>query len=398
MKKTFLMLFIIGLILALINIGFVQAEEKTIKIGLSLPITGPIPYIGEFALKASKMAIDEVNNEGGIAGRKVKLIIYDNECSPEKATSIAERLIFRDKVDVIRGAVCSGASLATLVVIEREKIPFTIAISSSMKIKEVIGVGGNEWGFRFNIDDEHRAIGNAYQLIKLLNAKKLVFFGLNDDCGRAGGMAYKKWVPRIGGKLVLDEYFDPEAEDFMGFLTKYKRMDIDGLIILGAIRQTAPILRQAHSIGLDDKIRIAATAGGLCPKTIELVGKEVCAGKVAAISWTPEIPNPLNKVFVQKFKKRYGETPIMDAAQTYVTTKLTIEAIRRAIKETGELTPTSLREALELTDMETAFGRIRFNLHHQAFQDLYVTEVNKEGQIEIIETIPAQTLIDLTTE
>jgi len=381
-----------------VQAGVALADQHPIKVGLSNPLSGPIPYIGEFTQKAAEMTVDETNKQGGIAGREVALVSYDNECSPEKATSVAERLIFQDEVDVIRGAICSGASLATLPIIAREQVPMVIAESASLKIKEQIGIGGNEWGFRFNIDDEHRAIGNAYQLIELLELKRFVYLGPNNDWGRAGGIAYKKWIPRMGGELVQDEYFDPEAEDFMGYLTKYKRMDIDGLIVLGTPRQTAPLFRQAHGIGLKDKIRIAATGGALAPKTIELAGKAATAGLVAATSWTPDATNPLNKEFVKRFEERYGETPIMEAAQTYVANHLTFEAMRRAIAENGELTPQALREALELTDMETAFGRIRFDLHHQGFQDLYVTEATDTGEIIIVDTVPAQTLIDLTRE
>lgn len=365
------------------------AAQEPIKIGTSFPTSGPIPYCGQHAIKASKIVIDDVNARGGIAGRKVQLVSYDNECSPEKATSVAERLIHRDKVHVIRGGLCSGCSLATLPIVQREKVPLVIAGSTSMKIKEVIGIGGNEWGFRVNLDDEHRGIALTHQLIEKMGLKRFVGLFPNDDWGRAGGEVYKRWIPKRGGTLLLDEYYDPEAQDFMAYLTKYKKMNIDGLILMGTPRQGAPVIKQAHNIGLN--VQIATAGGALSMKTIELAGKEACAGIVCANSWTPASPNPQNKRFIERFKQRYGEDPIPDAAKAYFGMQVTLAAIENAIKEGGELKPATLREALEVMDVDTVVGRIRLNLHHQALHDIYISQI-KDGKIILLKTIPAKDL------
>jgi len=333
------------------------------------------------------MIVDEVNRNGGIGGRKVELISYDNECSPEKGASTVERLISRDKVLLIRGGVCSGASLAMLPIVEREEVPMVIGSSTSMKIKEIIGIGGNEWGFRANIDDEHKAMALSYVLVKEMGLKKFVGLFPNNDWGRVGGETFKKWIPRRGGQLVLAEYYDPEAQDFMAYLTKYKRMNLDGMIIIGTPRQGAPIVRQAHSIDLN--IQKAGLGGVEQSKTVELAGKEALEGLIGANGWSTAVQNPLNQQYVKRFNELYGEDPI--AGKTYFSMQIAIDAIRRAIKEVGEPTTKAIKEALETTDIETIIGRVRFNLHHQGMQDIFVTQI-RDGKIKLIKTVKAKNL------
>lgn len=131
-----------------------------IKIGVSQPLTGAVAASGNYVTNGARIAAAEINENGGLLGRKVELVIEDNKSNPREAVNAAEKLILRDKVPVIMGAWSSTYTLATMPKLEEYGIPMVVETSSSSKIT----TAGNPWIFRIAPTSEMEAKAFAKKL------------------------------------------------------------------------------------------------------------------------------------------------------------------------------------------------------------------------------------------
>ena len=107
--------------------GVAAAQE--IKIGVAVPITGPLAFLGQHIKWGGELAVDEINQKGGVLGRKLVFLMQDSACRPADGVAAAERLLNQDQVDVMLGDVCSGSTIAQMPVLEKAQKPFIVAAS-----------------------------------------------------------------------------------------------------------------------------------------------------------------------------------------------------------------------------------------------------------------------------
>ena len=108
---------------ALIGVGCVQAQE--IKIGVAGPITGPLSFLGQHMKWAGELATDELNQKGGVLGRKLVFLMQDSACRPADGVASAEKLLSQDRVDAMLGDVCSGSTMAVMPVMDKAQRPLS---------------------------------------------------------------------------------------------------------------------------------------------------------------------------------------------------------------------------------------------------------------------------------
>src|SRR5579859_49718 len=129
------------------------ASGQPIKIGMSLPLTGPTAYLGESAVKAVQMGMDDWNAKGGINGRMFQLVKEDNANDPQQGVTVSRKLIDVDNVPVVLGQLNSSVTLAAMPVFLEKQVPEIAYVDTNRKIYDGMGVGGNPWVFRINVDD-----------------------------------------------------------------------------------------------------------------------------------------------------------------------------------------------------------------------------------------------------
>src|SRR6478736_96801 len=125
---------------ALIALASAQAQE--IKIGVAGPITGPLAFLGQHMKWAGELATDELNQQGGVSGRKFVFLMQDSACRPADGVAAAERLLSQDNVDVMLGDVCSGSTMAIMPVIAKAQKPYIVTVSTHPDITQKAGAGG----------------------------------------------------------------------------------------------------------------------------------------------------------------------------------------------------------------------------------------------------------------
>lgn len=285
--------------------------EPTYKIGLVAPFTGSGSILGDYIRNAFVMAVEEINAAGGIKGRKVEYVIYDDAASPATSINVVTKAILNDKVDALFGPNMSSCVLAVHQVAWDNKVPMLVgATSPSFGYDKV----GNPWLFRLRADDEVKVVNLVKYAVEVMKVKKPgIIFGSTDYCIVAKNVAVREFE-KYGIKVVAAEQIKEGEKDATGQLLKIKRAGADVLVGLTHEPEAAVSVRQAKQLALNVPI-IGFSAWGV-PAFTDLAG-DTAIGVIAVQGFTPEYKDPKVQEFVKKYQARWGGQLPSDPAQAY---------------------------------------------------------------------------------
>ena len=175
------------------------AQDAAIRLGLVAPMSGPNARYGSFSLRGAQLAAEEINNAGGVGGRKIAITSGDSQGTPVEGVSATRRLIDLDKVDFIIGDVSSSVTLAMQPVAEDAGVLLLNAASSNPKITYGAGAGGFKWTFRNYPTDENRALVVIQYAAEKRGFTKFSVLSVDTDYGRAAVEFTKKYLPGFKG-------------------------------------------------------------------------------------------------------------------------------------------------------------------------------------------------------
>lgn len=352
--------------------GGAAGAQETVKVGVIQPLTGGVAFDGQMVVKGAKLAEKLINAQGGLLGKKLELVVADGQCKPAESVSAAEKLITSDRVPVILGAFCSGATQAVMPVIERAGIPLVTGVSSLPRLTEA----GNKFFFRNGEKDSMQAAAFSAALASDLKVKSVFFIAANDDWGRGSVDSFRKSLEAVGAKTLDVEFFDPSATDFYTVLTKVRARRPDLVFLAAYTQSAATLMKQAKELGVNS--RIFGIGAVTTPTFLKMAG-ESAYGLLAGVAYAHTVPGDVNARFVQAYKAEYGgEDPSKYAHSGYNTINVIAGAIRRA----GAADPAKIRAALEQTDQVGPTGRYQFDEKHQAYGfHLYLVELTAKGPV-----------------
>ncbi|MCK4445511.1 MAG: ABC transporter substrate-binding protein [Candidatus Marinimicrobia bacterium] len=332
MKRTFFWMLILGLVFSLGMLGCAK-KEKEIKIGVITPLTGGSAKYGEDIKRGYDLAVEEINEKGGIEGRKINFIYEDSEGKPEKAVAAAQKLIQRDKVITILGALWSSPTLAVAPIANKNKVILLSSGSSSPKVTDA-----GDYIFRNEVSDEYGAEQTANLFFKL-GFKKIAILYVNNDFGIGQKDVTQKAYSQIGGSVVGAESFEQDAKDFRTQLLKIKEKKFEALLIVG-YKETILILQQMRELGMKTQILSVALFQDF--EILEKVG-DIAEGAIYTYCGTFDVKSqePKVKKFVEKFKEKYHTAPEYYAPLGYDAVKILTLAI-----EKGGFGPEQIKNAL----------------------------------------------------
>lgn len=299
------------LALAALLTPMVSMAAPTYKIALVAPFTGSGSILGDYIRNAFAMAVDEINAKGGVRGRKIEYVIYDDAAAPATSINVVTKAILNDKVDVMFGPNMSSCVLAVNHIAKDNEIPMLVgATSPSFGFDRV----GNEWLFRLRADDEVKVINLVKYAVDHLGIKKpAIIHGSTDYCVVAKDVAVREFAAR-GIKVVAMEQMKEGEKDATGQLLKIKKASPDALIGLTHEPEGAVAVRQFRQLGFRNVEVLGFSAWGV-PAFTDLAGT-AAEGVISVQGFTPEFKDPKVQEFVAKYKKRYGSLP-SDPAQAY---------------------------------------------------------------------------------
>jgi branched-chain amino acid transport system substrate-binding protein len=216
--------------------------DKEIVIGLFAPLSGPLVSYGIDPLNAAKMIYEDVNNKGGINGRKIRLVIEDDKCTGNDLLGVAKKLITVDNVFILHGGSCTAAIAAAQEYIQREKVPFVMlnAAGDNAVFPPTRYMFGSFQGTQ-------RVYGSALSefAIKSLKAKRIAIIVHDDDYGKANLAAAKAVISRLGGEVVAEEKIPPNISDITAPVLNLRASKPDA-ILSGAYPAPAVLLAQKY--------------------------------------------------------------------------------------------------------------------------------------------------------
>jgi len=314
-------------------------DRSTIKIGFFGDLTGPTFNFGKSAYNGVLMAADEINQYGGINGRRIDVVIEDDKGSPESAARLTAKLIDHDKVIAIIAGGTSGNSRAAAPKAQASHVPL---ISPSSTDPAVTQTG--DYIFRACFVDSFQGEVMASFAVNTLKAQKAaILFDFNSPYGLGLTEYFKTSFTRLGGKIVAEQSYTQGDADFKGQLSTIRSAEPDVIYIPGYYGDVALIAKQARMIGLTQPL--LGGDGWDAPELWQLGGDSL-NGSYITTHYSIDDPSPAIEAFVNTYKQRYGNLlPDAHAALAYDATRLLFDAITRA----GSTDSAKIRDALAQT-------------------------------------------------
>ncbi len=360
MRTSFSLLSALG-----ISIGLMAAapaglaQDKTIRIGGLLPISGPGAYFGAQDKQGVELALEELNKTG-VNGYRFAIQYEDSACSPLPATQAARRLIEQYKPDVIIGEECSDATLAIMPTVAQAKIPLINAGSSAIKITEP----GNPWTFRIMPNEVMQGIDIATHAYNDLKARSAVLLYENTNAGIGNARVFNETFAKLGGKIAAEIGFGRDVNDFTAIATR-----VAGL---GRVNVIPTYTLEGQGLKITQALAQAGVVKGGDGAAIQLgtiwlpFGFEQKAGKsstgyVRIVQFDPTDERDIVRNFVRNFKAKFNADPTHLNAHAYDQIMLIADVVRR-----GGVDAQSIRDTLAATkDFVGVTGSVEFDNTHQ---------------------------------
>ncbi|HVQ76693.1 MAG TPA: ABC transporter substrate-binding protein [Candidatus Binatia bacterium] len=360
---------------ALLALGPAGAQAP-IKIGVVGPHSGPAAYDGLSTLIGAQVAAKEINEAGGVLGRRVEIVAADSRGIPAESVSAFKKLVTQDRVVGVDCCWFSSSTIATMPTMDELQIPTTNGVSFLPDAR----TSKLTWLFKFAQTPAMETRFVDYWVQKM-GVKRAAFLARNDDWGRATSGVYQARLKELGGTVLSSDFYTPGERDFYSYFTKIKGLNPEGVNIVDVSAVSANLMKQMGEIGIT--ARRLGSDGPVTDSFIK-IGGPVVEGVPLVVRYSEELSTPRNQAFVSAFRAmRNGENPDQYAQGGYDSVYLQVEAIRRA----GGTDPARVREELRKTNYTSISGSaIRFDGNQQATPKLFVAVV-KDGKRIIVQEI-----------
>ncbi len=318
---------------------------EPIRIGSVLSLTGPAAYLGDPELKTLQMLVDDINKEGGIIGRELQLIHYDDGSDASKANAFAKRLIEVDKVDFIVGGSTTGSTMAMVPLVERAGVPF-MSLAGAVVVVEPV----KKWVFKASTTDR-QAAERVFIDMKKRGINKIALLSDTSGFGQSGKKETEAVAAKYGVEIVANETYGAKDTDMTPQLTKIRNTPgVQAVFIFGfgqgpaiATKNYRQLgidlpLYHAHGVGSDEFIKLAGPAA---EGAYALAPALLIADKLADDDFQKEVVTN----YKNRYEARFNEGVSMFGGQAYDNLMIVLDAI----KKVGSTDKAKVREAIEST-------------------------------------------------
>jgi len=333
----------IGTALAFGTLAAMAAD--TIKIGSVLSVTGPAAFLGDPELKTLQMYVEDINKKGGVIGRQLELVHYDDGSDAGKANGFGKRLIDDDKVDIMVGGTTTGATMSMAPLVEKAGVPF-ISLAGAVVIVEPV----KKWVFKTPHTDR-MAAEKVFEDMKKRGLTKVALFSETSGFGQSGRKETEGVAAKYGITLVANETYGPKDTDMSPQLTKIRNVPgVQAVFIFGLgqrpaiatkgykqLGMTLP-LYHAHGVASEEFIKLAGPAaeGVRLPAAALLVADKLAAN---------DPQKPVAEGYAKAFKAKWNTDVSTFGGHAYDGLMLAVDAIKRA----GSTDKAKVRDAIEVT-------------------------------------------------
>ncbi len=341
--KTMMKKFAVGAVLALGSLAAIANEP--IKIGSVLSVTGPAAFLGDPELKTLQLYVEDINKKGGVLGRQLQLVHYDDGSDANKANGFAKRLLDDDKVDILVGGTTTGATMSMVPLAEKSGTPF-ISLAGAVVIVEPV----KKFVFKTPHTDR-MAAEKVFEDMKKRGLTKVALLSETSGFGQSGKKETELVAGKYGVTLVANETYGPKDTDMSPQLTKIKNAPgVHAVFVFGLGQGPAIVtknykqlgitlpLYQSHGVASDEFLKLAGPAaeGVRLPSPAQLIPEKLPAN---------DPQKPVVTAYAKAYKDRYKEDVSTFGGYAYDGLMIAVDAIKRA----GSTDKAKVRDAIEAT-------------------------------------------------
>lgn len=360
MRKWRLFLAAIGA-LPLMAPGAVAADA--VKIGMHAPQTGFAAADGNSAILGAQLAVEQANASGGVNGRQIELIVYDDQATPKEAVPAATKLASSDRVDAAISGSYSGATRAAADVFQSYQIPYISAYAVHPGITRT-----GDYVFRSSFVGEVQGRAGAKLTGERLGLKKVSVLTLKNDFGKSLVAGFREAAPLFGVDIISEYEYSIKDRQFGPVIAKIKDDNPEAVYATGYFFTAGPFVSQLRAAGVE--ATVIGQEGYDSQKFIEIAGK-AANGVIITTSLDRDSDNAETVDFIRRFEAKAGYKADMVAASGHTAVKALVEAMRKA----GTAERDAVRRMLHEVNIEASTGTIAFNA---------LGEVKKDAQVQIV--------------
>src|SRR3990172_2685910 len=352
--------------------SFAFAQGAKIRIGMMLPYTGTYAQLGVAITNGFKLAVTE--SGGKLGGRELEYFTVDDESDPAKATDNANKLVTRDKVDVLIGTVHSGVEMGIIKIVRESGV---LHINPNAGLGAATGALCAPNIFRTSFANSQ----TTYPMGKVLadrGVKSVVTLTWKYAAGEEMVAGFKDGYAKGGGKVLKELYLPFPSVEFQSLLTEIASLKPDAVFVFFAGGGAAKFLKDWQAAGLKGKIGLYGS-GFLTDGVLDAVG-DAAEGVETTLHYGDGIETPKNKTFRLNYAKTYKLQPDVYAVQGY-DAGLLLAAGLKAVK--GDVSKKKeLIAALEKVQIDSPRGKWKMSKDHNPVQDMYLRKVvGKENKV-----------------
>lgn len=325
-----------------------QGENKVpIKIGYFAPITGAAAADGLSTTNSAELAVSLINEKGGINGRLVELVKYDDALDTKQAVNIAQKLTTKDNVVAVVSGSYSGPTRVAAPIFQDAKMPMLSAYAVHPDVTKT-----GDFIFSQSFAGRVQGKAGAKVAVDMLNAKRISIIAVDIDFGKELSESFTEYATAHGAEIVSIDKFAMADKEFSPIITKLKEeIKPDLVYMANYYAHGAEIVRQAKKMDLD--VPILGTEGIDSFQFLEIAGADA-EGTLLTTNMNRDSENESTQAFIKAYKDKYGIVPDMVGASVYDS----FEVLFNVISEVGT-DPEKIRDAVkELKNFETVTGNL----------------------------------------
>lgn len=346
-------------------------EEGPIKIGVYAPTTGGAGSAGEDMVQGAELAIADINEEGGVLGRELELVVVDDASDPQEAVTAANKLV-QEEISVAVGSYSTDAALPASGVYEEANIPNILVAANSHQIVDQ----GFDNIFIINgmLEDQAISVANYFDEE---NVEKIALVHDNSDYGSDLAELAREHHEELGGEVVAFEAIAPEEKDFGAVATKIKSVEPDATYFTGYYSEGGLLKKQFSQKDVPG-LFVAGDANPIDAFT-EISGEDAAKGLLVSETMSIQyVDSPEATRFIENYEEAYDDDPLIFGHRQYDGIRLAADAIERAESSTDS---DAIIQQLSDTEDFEAFGEI-YNFNEDGTRkdaEYMIVEVTEEG-------------------
>jgi branched-chain amino acid transport system substrate-binding protein len=348
--------------------------SDVMRVGHLTPRTGFLGPLGEYAVMAVDLAVEEINASGGMMGRKIELLKEDS-VNPQTASTKAERMVERDKVACIIGEISSASALTIAQVAQRTKTLFINTGANSDALR-----GSDCKRYMFHVESQNsmyvKTVGRSFLRDNLVKGKRWYSLTADYAFGHDLLRVAKRFMEANGGQFAGDDLVPTDATDFSAYLLKIRDAKPDLVAINLAGNQVTNFLKQYAEFGLTFPVG----GFGFDTALAWAAGKGSFVGTWPCV-WHHLVDTPASKTFVAAFTKKYGKPPENQAWGDYIATKIVAQTVNEIKSADSTKIVEHLEKGAKFDLLKTRPGYFRAS-DHQLMHEMYAITALPENQIK----------------